>query len=100
MAQEPISKRWDDHYESGKIELNAMQKAEDVVKRYRIDRIDNMIRKNNNFIATHDDDEKIIELMKENHELEVQKKLIIEGNGNSDLIWYIHETQLSEFVNC
>ncbi len=86
VAQEPISKRWDDHYESGKIELNAMQKAEDVVKRYRIDRIDNMIRKNNNFIATHDDDEKIIDLMKENHELEVQKKLIKEGNGNSDLI--------------
>ncbi|NOX66793.1 MAG: DNA primase [Chlorobi bacterium] len=86
VAQEPISKRWDDHYESGKIELNAIQKAEDVVKRYRINRIDNMIRKNNNFIATHDDDEKIIDLMKENHELEVQKKLIIEGNGNSDLI--------------
>lgn len=86
VAEEPISKRWDEHYESGKIELNAMQKAEDVVKKYRIARIDNMIRKNNNFIATHDDDEKIIELMKENHELEAQKKLIIEGNGNSDLI--------------
>ncbi|VAX27569.1 DNA primase [hydrothermal vent metagenome] len=86
VAQEPISKRWDNHYESGKIELNASLKAEDVVQKYRIARIDNMIRKNNNFIATHDDDEKIIELMKENQELEIQKKLILEGKGNSDLI--------------
>ncbi len=86
VAYEPISKRWDDHYESGKIELNSFQKAKDVVKKYRIARIDNLIRKNNNFIATSDDDEKIIELMKENNELAMQKKLILEDKGNSDLI--------------
>ena len=80
------SKKWDDHYESGKIEMNMVQKAEDVVRKYRIARIDEMIRKNNNFIATHDNDEKIIELMKENKEMEMEKKLILEGKGNSDLI--------------
>ena len=86
LDQDSISKKWDDHYESGKIEMNMVQKAEDVVRKYRIARIDEMIRKNNNFIATHDNDEKIIELMKENRELEMEKKLIIDGEGNSDFI--------------
>ncbi|MEN8194707.1 MAG: DNA primase, partial [Bacteroidota bacterium] len=76
LNQEAISKKWDAYYESGKVELNLAQKTKDVVKKYRIARIDEMIRKNNNYIATHDDDEKIIELMKENKEMEAQKKLL------------------------
>ena len=86
LTQDAISKKWDKQYESGKVEMNPLQKTIDVVKKYRIARIDEMIRENNKNISTNDDDEKIIELMKENKEMEMQKKLILEGKGSSDLI--------------
>ena len=86
LNQDAISKKWDEHYESGKVEMNPLPKTIDVVKKFRIARINDMIKENNRYIATHDDDEKIIELMKENKEMEIQKKLILEGKGNSDLI--------------
>ena len=86
LDQDAISRKWDTYYDSGKVEPNTLQKTKDVVKKFRVTRIEESIRKNNNSIATQESDEEIINLMLENKELEAQKKLIIEGNGNSDLI--------------
>ncbi len=86
LDQEAISRKWDTYYESGRVEPNILQQTRDVVKKFRVTRIEENIRKNNNTIAVQENDEEIIKLMIQNKELEAQKKLIIEGNGNSDLI--------------
>jgi len=86
LGGESISKRWDDYTDEGKVELNHLQKAKDVVRKYRITLIDSQIKQNNHEIAVIEDDSVIMELMVENNELAEQRKLILDGQGNSDLI--------------
>ena len=86
LGGESISKRWDDYSDEGKVELNHLQKAKDVVRKYRLALIDSQIKQNNHEIAVIEDDSVIMELMIENNDLTEQRKLIIEGQGNSDLI--------------
>ncbi len=86
LSGESISKRWDDYSDDGKLELNHLQKAKDIVRKYRITLIDSQIKQNNHEIAVIEDDTVIMELMVENNELTEQRKLILVGQGNSDLI--------------
>ena len=86
LGGESISKRWDDYSDEGKVELNHLQKAKDVVRKYRITLIDAQIKRNTHEIAVIEDDSKIMELLVENNELAEQRKLISNGEGNSDLI--------------
>lgn len=86
LGGETISKRWDDYSDEGKVELNHLQKAKDIVRKYRVTLIDSQIKQNNHEIAVIENDSVIMELMIENNDLTVQRKLIIEGQGNSDLI--------------
>jgi len=86
LGGETISKRWDDYSDEGKVVLNHLQKAKDIVRKYRITLIDSQIKHNNHEIAVIEDDSVIMELMSENNELTEQRKLILEGQGNSDLI--------------
>ncbi len=86
LGGETISRRWDDYSDDGKVELNHLQKAKDIVRKYRITLIDSQIKRNTHEIAVIEDDSAIMELMIENNELAEQRKLILEGQGNSDLI--------------
>ncbi len=56
------------------------------MRKYRIALIDSQIKQNNHEIAVIEDDSVIMELMIENNDLTEQRKLILEGQGNSDLI--------------
>jgi len=86
MGEEIISDKWNEKKTDDKIELNHLQKAKDIVRKFRIKLIDNSIVKNNHQIAVSTDEETIMELMRENKELSLQRKMIMDGNGNSDLI--------------
>ncbi len=86
LSGESISKRWDDYHDEGNVELNHLQKAKDVVRKYRITLIDSQIVHNNHEIAVIEDDSVVMELMIQNKELAEQRKMIFEGQGNSDLI--------------
>ena len=86
INEESISRRWEERHHDGIIELNIVQQTKDLIKAYRLNKIDEQIKLNNQKIAALEDEGKIILLMKENKELFEQKKLISNGNGNSDLI--------------
>lgn len=86
LGEEIISDKWNEKKEDDKIQLNHLQKAKDVVRKYRILLINAQITKNNHQIAVTDDEEFIMELLIENKELTQQRKRILEGQGNSDLI--------------
>lgn len=85
LNQEAISKKWNEFNHDGDIEFDLIQYTHDVVKKYRIKKIDSLIKKNNQQIASISDEELILELMKENRELQEEKKLILSGHGNSDI---------------
>ncbi|MCF6271044.1 MAG: DNA primase [Melioribacteraceae bacterium] len=86
LGGEAISKRWDDYSDDGKVELNHLQKAKDIVRKYRVTIIDSLIKHNIHEIAVIEDDSVEIELLNENTELLKQRKLLLSGQGNSDLI--------------
>jgi DNA primase len=83
INQEAISKKWNDMHHEGEIEFDIIKYTNDVVKKYRVKKIDSQIKKNNLRIASIDDEGEIMELMKENKELQDEKKLILSGNGHS-----------------
>ncbi|MBU0472883.1 MAG: DNA primase [Bacteroidetes bacterium] len=86
LGEEIISDKWNEKKDEDKIQLNHLQKAKDVVRKYRILLINAQIAKNNHQIAVTDDEDFIMELLIENKELTQQRKRILEGQGNSDLI--------------
>lgn len=85
LGEEIISEKWNEKKDD-KIELNHLQKAKDIVRKYRISLIDSQIKNNNHKMVVDEDEESVMELLKENKELTMQRKLIIDGEGNSDLI--------------
>lgn len=85
LNQEAISKKWNDLNHDGDIEFDLIQYTYDVVKKYRVKKIDSLIKQNNQQIAAIDDEGLILELMRENKELQEEKKLILTGNGHSDI---------------
>jgi len=86
INEESISRRWEERSHNGKIELKLLQQTKDLIKKYRKNKIDEQIKLNIQKIATLEDEENKILLLKENNELYEQIKLISNGNGNSDLI--------------
>ena len=86
MGDEIISDKWNKKKSDGIIELHHLQKAKDIVRKFRVKLIENSILKNNHQIAVSLDEDVVMKLMKENKELAIQRKLILSGEGNSDLI--------------
>jgi len=86
LGEDVISEKWNVKNEDDKIQLNHLQKAKDLVRKYRILIINSQITKNNHQISVSDNEQKIMELLIENKELTQQRKRILEGQGNSDLI--------------
>lgn len=82
LNNEAISKKWDELTHSGKIELDMIKYTEDLVRQYRMKKIDEQIKTNNKKMSETSDEAQIVELMKYNSELQNEKKLIKNGNGN------------------
>ncbi len=86
LGDEIISDKWNEKKVDDKIELNYLQKAKDLIRKYRISLIDSQIKKNSHQMAVEENEEQVMELLRENKELTMQRKLIMDGEGNSDLI--------------
>ena len=77
MEQESISKRWDEFSHSGKIDRQIVKHTADVVKRYKIFKIDEHIAENNKRIKSVTDENTIMELMMLNKELQAERKAVL-----------------------
>jgi DNA primase len=84
LNQEAISKRWEEMNNGEKIELDYKTYAEDLVRSYRIAKIDSEIEKLNRELSKISDDDEVLKTMKLINELQREKKLIGSGNGNSN----------------
>ena len=87
LGEDIISDKWNKKKEDeDKIGLNHLQKTKDIVRKYRISLIDSQIKSNNHQMVVEEDEELVMELLRENKELTLQRKMIMDGEGNSDLI--------------
>ncbi len=74
LVDEQISKDWGERSLNGKIEKDTLEHATEVVLNYKIHRINEKIKLNNQLIEETKDDAKLIELFKKNKELVEEKK--------------------------
>ncbi len=85
IDREAISKKWAELNHTGIVEFNIVQYANDVIKKYRVKKIDILIKKNNEKISALENEDEMLSLMMENRELQEEKLNILAGNGNSDI---------------
>ncbi|RMD50204.1 MAG: DNA primase [Ignavibacteria bacterium] len=78
LSEEVISKKWDELNPDGGIKKDIMKYTIDLVKRYRIARIDELIKETNLKLANANEEE-VIELLDYIRELQSEKKLINEA---------------------
>ncbi len=87
LSEYIISDKWNKKKEDeDKIRLNHLQKTKDMVRKYRLSLITSQIENNYHRMLVEEDEELVVELLRENIELTLQRKMIIDGEGNSDLI--------------
>jgi len=77
LSEEIISKKWEEISSDNTLTKDTMQYATDVVKRYRIARIDELLKETNDKIAGASEEE-VIELLDYVRELQTEKKQIKE----------------------
>ena len=73
-----VSSSWEDRFPSITMEITLMKYAKDTVMKFVIERIEKNIQSNHREIELFEDESKLIELMKNNNELEKEKKKIKE----------------------
>ena len=73
-----VSSSWEDRFPSLTVEMTLMKFAKDAVMKFIIERIEKNIQSNRREIELTDDEGKLLELMKDNNELEKEKKRIRE----------------------
>ena len=76
-----VSSSWEDRFPSITTEMTLMKFAKDTVMKFVIERIEKRIQSNRREIELTDDESKLLELMKNNNELEREKKRIREELG-------------------
>ncbi len=79
LSEEEISRKWSELNPDGFIKKDLLKYTADVVKRYRIARIDELIKEANEKITSADENE-VIELLDYVRELQLEKKTIKESN--------------------
>ena len=77
-----VSSNWEDRFPSITAEMTLMKYAKDTVQKLVMERIEKRIQSNRREIELSDDEEKHLELMKANNELEHEKKRIRENLGD------------------
>ncbi len=75
-----ISKKWDDFMIDGGIEKDSFRYAVDTIKNFKLFRIDEQIRLNNQRISKSDNETEHLELFKINKDLAEEKKTILTRN--------------------
>lgn len=79
-----ISKRWNDYSHTDKIELDMLQYTQDIIKNYKLNQVESMIKENNRRIEESNDEEEILKLLKFNDEL-YEEKMMYSQNGKSQI---------------
>lgn len=79
LADEAISRKWDEFSFNGKIEKDTFEYAAETVKNFLVYQIDRQIKLNNKFIAESKDELLHLELMKRNKELHEEKKSLLDA---------------------
>lgn len=85
VSEEPISKKWDKWSYTGTVEINYLAHARDIVRKFRLRKIDELIKLNNTKIESLGNEGDILELMKINRELQNEKKKIINSGHENEL---------------
>ena len=80
FSGDSISKKWDDLTIEGEIEKDSFKYAVDTIRNFRISRIDEQIKLNNDRISKSADETEHIELFKLNKELLEEKKSLSTAN--------------------
>lgn len=83
MADESISKKWDDFSFNGKIEKDTKEYAYETVNNFLVHQIEQQIKTNNKIIETSKDEKLHIELLMKNKELQEEKKNIINSTNKN-----------------
>jgi len=81
LADESISKKWDELSYNGKIEKDTIDHALETIKNFLLFQIDQQIKLNNQFISDSKDERLHLEMMKRNQELQDEKKSLL-GSKN------------------
>lgn len=79
-----ISKRWDNYSHTDKIELDMLQYTQDIIKNYKLNQVESMIKENNRRIEESNDEEETLKLLKFNDEL-YEEKMMYSQNGKSQI---------------
>lgn len=80
ISEVAISKRWDEVHHEGEVKVDLERYTDDILKKYKLHKIDEQIRNVNLQIADSVDDNAVIELMKEIKELQNEKKTLLTNN--------------------
>jgi len=81
-----ISSNWEERFPSITTEMKVMRYAGDTVLKFIIEKIDKQIQSNRREIELTEDEHKLLRLMKENNELEKEKKQVKEELNNLNVI--------------
>ena len=84
LADESISKKWDEFSYNGKIEKDTLDHALETIKNFLLYQIDQQIKLNNQFITDSKDERLHLEMMKRNQELQDEKKSLL-GSKNKQI---------------
>lgn len=80
ISEESISKRWDEVHHDGGIKIDLNKYVDDILKRYKLQKINEQIKETNAKISELSDEAEQIELMKEIKELQEEKKILLNEN--------------------
>ncbi|MFH1194236.1 MAG: DNA primase [bacterium] len=77
FSGESISKKWEERTASGVIEKDSFKHAYDTIKKYRIEKVNEHIKRITTDILKTKDEHELFDLMKKNEELNQEKKKIL-----------------------
>jgi len=77
LVDETISKKWDELSYNGKIEKDSLEYTVTTVTNFLVNQIENQIKRNNQIIAESKDERLHLELLKQNKELQEEKKSLL-----------------------
>jgi len=84
LADETISKKWDDFSYNGKIEKDTFDHATGTVRNYLVFQIDQQIKQKNQIMAESKDERLYVELMVQIKELQEEKKSLLVSKNKSN----------------
>lgn len=84
ISEETISKRWDGFFMNGDSQINLTKYVDDILRKYKMQKIDEQIKIINKQIPETTNEAEVIELMKEIKELQLEKKVLLNDKQNEN----------------